>query len=131
MIHLVMHLPEEAILEGLVQMRWMYPFERFMKTLNKYVRNRAKPNSSIAEGYVVNKALTFCSKYLKGVETKFNRPERNLDLNEDLGRAKFFIFKSIVRPIRKASTIRLDEKKRRVAEWYILNNCEDLQPYLE
>ena len=35
--HLVMHLYEEAILEGLVQIRWMYPFERFMKTLKEYV----------------------------------------------------------------------------------------------
>ena len=101
MIHLVMHLPEEAILEGPVQMRWMYPFEKFMKTLKEYVRNCAKPEGSIAEGYMVNKALTFCSKYLKGVETKFNRPERNPDLNEDLGRAKFFVFKSIGRQSEK------------------------------
>ena len=37
MIHLVMHLRKEAILEGSVQMRWMYPFEMFMKTLKEYV----------------------------------------------------------------------------------------------
>ena len=95
MIHLVMHLPEEAILGGPVQMRWMYPFERFMKTLKEYVRNRARPEGSIAEGYVVNEALTFCSKYLKGVETRFNRPERNLSLNEDSKRINLSIFKSI------------------------------------
>ena len=37
MVHLVMHLPEEAILKGPVQMRWMYSFERFMKMLKEYV----------------------------------------------------------------------------------------------
>ena len=58
----------------------MYPFERFMKTLKEYVCSRARPKGSIAKGYVVNKALTFCFKYLKGVETRFNRPERNLEL---------------------------------------------------
>ena len=47
---------------------------------------------AIAEEYVVNEALTFFSKYLKGVETKFNRPERNPDLNEDLGKAKLSVF---------------------------------------
>ena len=95
MVHLVMHLPEEAILRGSVQMRWMYPFKRFMKTLKKYVWNRARLEGFIAEGYVVNKVLTFCSKYLKGVKTKFNRPERNPDLTEDLGRAQLSVFKSI------------------------------------
>ena len=37
MVHLVMHLPEEDILGGSVQMRWMYPFERFMKMFKEYV----------------------------------------------------------------------------------------------
>ena len=43
MIHLVLHLPEGAILGGLVHMRWMYPFERYLKRLKDYVRNAAKP----------------------------------------------------------------------------------------
>ncbi|KAL4563092.1 hypothetical protein LXL04_027124 [Taraxacum kok-saghyz] len=79
MIHLSLHLPEEAILGGPVFMRWMYPFERYMKKLKKYVRNKAKPEGSIAEGYVAEEALTFCSMYLQDVQTKFNRSERNED----------------------------------------------------
>ena len=77
MVHLVMQFPEEAILGGPVQMRWMYPFERFMKTLKEYIRNRARPKGSIAKGYVVNEALTFCSKYLKGVEMTREEPRFN------------------------------------------------------
>ncbi|XP_060668913.1 uncharacterized protein LOC107433057 [Ziziphus jujuba] len=34
---------------------------------------------SIAEGYVVNEALTYCSMYFHGIETQFNRPEHNKD----------------------------------------------------
>ncbi|KAL5569773.1 hypothetical protein UlMin_026348 [Ulmus minor] len=79
MIHLVLHLPEEAILGGPVHMRWMYPFERYLKRLKDYVRNAAKPEGSIAEGYVVDEALTFCSRYFDDVETRFNRPDRNDD----------------------------------------------------
>ncbi|GKD65089.1 hypothetical protein Tco_1307197 [Tanacetum coccineum] len=77
MIHLVIHLPEEAILGGPTYYRWMYPFERYMKKLKNYVRNKAKLEGSIAEGYVAEEALTFCSRYLKGVETRFNRRDRN------------------------------------------------------
>ncbi|KAL5582292.1 hypothetical protein UlMin_014734 [Ulmus minor] len=79
MIHLVLHLPEEAILGGPVYMRWMYPFERYLKRLKDYVRNAAKPEGSISEGYVVDEALTFCSRYFDDIETRFNRPDRNDD----------------------------------------------------
>ena len=79
----------------------------------------------------MNEALIFCSKYLKSVETKFNISERNPDLSEDLGRAQLSVFKSIGRPIEKVSIVRLEEKQRRVAKWYILNNCEEVQSYLE
>ena len=55
----------------------MYPFERYIGTLKQYVRNRARPEGSIAEGYVVNEALTFCSMYLHDIETAHNRPEHH------------------------------------------------------
>ena len=43
------------------------------------MRNAAKPKGSIFEGYVVDGALTFCSRYFDDVETRFNRPGRNDD----------------------------------------------------
>ncbi|GJX32357.1 MAK10-like protein [Tanacetum coccineum] len=43
MIHF--HLPEEALEGGPIPYRWMYPFERYMKKLKKYVRNKAKPEA--------------------------------------------------------------------------------------
>ncbi|GJW62212.1 reverse transcriptase domain-containing protein [Tanacetum coccineum] len=80
MIHVAIHLPDEAILDGPIHYRWMFPFERYMKKLKNYVRNKAKPEGSIAEGYVAEEALTFCSRYLKDdVETRFNRLGRNDD----------------------------------------------------
>nr|GEZ88618.1 hypothetical protein [Tanacetum cinerariifolium] len=71
----VMHIEKNALerlLGGPVYMRRMYPFERYMKKLKDYVRNKAKPEGSIAKGYVAEEALTFCSHYLKGVEIRFN-----------------------------------------------------------
>nr|GFC57420.1 hypothetical protein [Tanacetum cinerariifolium] len=79
MIHLVIHLSIEALEGGPIRPRWMYPFERYMKKLKGYVRNKAKPEGSIAEGYVAEEALTFSSHYFWDVSTKFNRPDRNVD----------------------------------------------------
>nr|GFB82879.1 hypothetical protein [Tanacetum cinerariifolium] len=79
MIHLVIHLPLEAIFGWLIRPRWMHPFERYMKKLKNYVRNKAKPEGSIAEGYVAEEALTFSSHYFRDVTTKFSRPNRNVD----------------------------------------------------
>ncbi|GJY97813.1 hypothetical protein Tco_0514723 [Tanacetum coccineum] len=79
MIHLVIHLPLEALEGGPIRPRWMFPFERFMKKLKGYVRNKAKPEGLIAEGYIAEEALTFSSHYFRDVTTKFNRPDRNVD----------------------------------------------------
>nr|GFC14397.1 hypothetical protein [Tanacetum cinerariifolium] len=79
MIYLVIHLPLEALEGGPIRPRWMYPFERYMKKLKGYVQNKAKPEGSIAEGYVAEEALTFSSHYFRDVTTKFNHPDRNVD----------------------------------------------------
>ncbi|GKB49756.1 hypothetical protein Tco_0900509 [Tanacetum coccineum] len=53
MIYLAMHLAAKAIL--------------------------AKPEGSTAEGYVAEEALTFYLHYLRNVQTRFNRPDKNDD----------------------------------------------------
>ncbi|KAK1617227.1 hypothetical protein QYE76_022744 [Lolium multiflorum] len=77
MVHLAIHLPKEARLRGPVHYGWMYPVERRLLTLKRYVRNNARPEGSIAEAYIVDECLTFCSRYFDDVETRFNRPSRN------------------------------------------------------
>ncbi|BBH05127.1 hypothetical protein Prudu_016431 [Prunus dulcis] len=79
MMHVMVHLPEEALLAGPVNYRWMYPIERLLGELKKSVRNGAKPEGSIIEAWVQYESLTFCGMYLKDVETAFNRPQRNND----------------------------------------------------
>ena len=51
MSHLPVHLVEQLFTCGPVHCRWMYPIERYMKTLKDYVRAYAHPEGSIAEGY--------------------------------------------------------------------------------
>ncbi|XP_071712837.1 uncharacterized protein [Rutidosis leptorrhynchoides] len=54
LVHLSVHLATEAKLGGLIQYRWMYPVERYLATLKSYVRNKSKPEGSIAEGYLAD-----------------------------------------------------------------------------
>ena len=48
-------------------------------TLKSSVKNRANPEGSIAEWYIANESITYCSLYFDGVKTKFNRAIRNDD----------------------------------------------------
>jgi hypothetical protein len=70
MMHLPIHLAKEARVGGPVCYRWMYPIERYLRTLKGYVRNKAHPEGSIAEGYILEECMTFCSCFLEDIETK-------------------------------------------------------------
>jgi hypothetical protein len=65
MVHLVVHLPDQALLRGPVQYGWMYPIERRLGTFKNFVRNRDRPEGSIAEAYVASDTLTFCSRLMQ------------------------------------------------------------------
>uniref|UniRef100_A0A803PCS7 Transposase n=1 Tax=Cannabis sativa TaxID=3483 RepID=A0A803PCS7_CANSA len=69
MIHLTVHLVREVKLCGPVYLRWMYPFERYMKILKGYVRNRYRPEASIVESYIAEESVEFCSEYIANVDT--------------------------------------------------------------
>ncbi|KAI5323755.1 hypothetical protein L3X38_032827 [Prunus dulcis] len=69
MVHLVVHLVREVRLCGPVYFRWMYPFERYMKVLKGYVQNRARPEGCIAERYIAEEAVEFCTEHLSDVST--------------------------------------------------------------
>jgi hypothetical protein len=83
MMHLPVHLAEEARLGGPVLYRWMYPIERYLRTLKGYMRNKAHPEGSIAEGYILEECMTFCSRFLDGMPTKQSQSERHEDKGTD------------------------------------------------
>jgi hypothetical protein len=77
MIHLAVHLPDEALLRCPMQYGWTYPIERRLYTLKRYVQNRSWPEGSITGAYVADECLPFFSKYIDDVDTKFNHKPRN------------------------------------------------------
>jgi len=128
MIHVAIHLPREAELAGLVQFYWMYPIERCLGKYKQFVRNRARPEGSIAEGYLLVECLTFCSMYLRGIETKWTREERNSDGWQVEKSKGLSMFSQRVRPLGAAKFIKPEDKVLSKARWYVLNNCDEIAP---
>jgi hypothetical protein len=63
MTHLLVHLVKEITILGPMFLH-MFPFERFMGVLKKYVRNRAHPEGSITQGYGTEEVIEFCVDYI-------------------------------------------------------------------
>ncbi|XP_074379270.1 uncharacterized protein LOC141720620 [Apium graveolens] len=66
MVHLLIHLCQEIEFGGPAHVRSMWPIERYLNKLKSYVRNRSKPEGCIAEGYMAEECLIFCSRFLGG-----------------------------------------------------------------
>ena len=59
-LHVIMHLIRKVRLCGPICFRWMYPFERYMKVLKRYVYYHNQLEICITECYIVNKVIEFC-----------------------------------------------------------------------
>jgi hypothetical protein len=119
MSHLPYHLIEEAFLCGPVHTRWMYPYERYFKTVKGYVRNLAKPEGSIAQGYQVEHALGFIIEYM----SEYNVTTRRVwDDKEEL---------SMVDEILdgKGKPKLLSEELRNAMHDFVLDNSAHVEPY--
>ena len=60
MTHLLVHLVKEITILDHVFLHNMFPFERFIGILKKYVHNRARPEGSIAKGYGTEEVIELC-----------------------------------------------------------------------
>ncbi|KAI9076595.1 hypothetical protein K1719_041360 [Acacia pycnantha] len=108
----------------------MYPIERYLRSLKSYVRNKARPEGSIAEGYLADERITFCSHYLKDFPTKFNVPHRNDETSDDVN-CEFSIFKKSGEPRGHYESINLSREEYCQATMYVLQNCEEVLPFIE
>ena len=117
MTHHPLHLVQELDLCGPVSARWMYPVERYMKTLKGHVRNMARPEACMAEGYLKDECIGFVTKYLQTFDV---RDRRVWDVDEEYGDAEDVLQgggKAYVMPI----------ALRDVAHQYVLANVSCMQ----
>ncbi|RYR28647.1 uncharacterized protein LOC107626859 isoform X1 [Arachis ipaensis] len=127
MVHLTVHLVEEAKLGGPVHYRYMYPIERELGHLKSFVRNKAHPEGSIAEGYLAEESLTFCSRYIDDMETRFNRPSR---LCYDPPYEMSSVLPKLGTPHGGHSNFNLTKIEKLQAHRYVVFNREGVKPYI-
>ena len=119
MVHLTVHLVNEVKLGGPVYMRWMYPFERYMKVLKSYVRNRNRPEGCIVESYIAEEAMNFCSEYLRDASASgLTREDDNNTFNINRGISSGFVCK-------------VDRDQLYQAHRNVLQNTNEVQHYIK
>ena len=94
--------------------------DRYLCTLKSYVRNKSRPEGSIAEGYIIEECITFCSRYLYDVETKHDRKERNYVIKNNITNGGLTIFKCMGCIIAKSTSHVLS-----IEEWSQAHLCVD------
>ncbi|XP_056850720.1 uncharacterized protein LOC130500043 [Raphanus sativus] len=123
MVHLCVHLGREARLGGPVHFRWMYPFERYMKVLKDYVRNTARPEGCIAESYLADECMKFCSAFLKTTTNVEEKADRNTEYESH----------SILegRPISAARSFQFSDTELKIAHLAVIQNTAMVDPYVD
>jgi hypothetical protein len=64
MPHLLIHIVNEMKYLGPVFLLQMYPFEKFMTVLKKYVRNRSRPEGCMVQGWAIEEVIEFVVDYM-------------------------------------------------------------------
>ncbi|XP_025661384.1 uncharacterized protein [Arachis hypogaea] len=132
MVHLTVHLVDEVTLGRPVHYRWMYPIERYLGRLKQYIRNRAQPEGSIAERYLSEEIMTFCSRYLDNIETRINQPGRVDDEPVDiLHNSGESMFPATGKALGVVSHFELTPMEKHQAHRHVLVNCDAGVPFLE
>jgi hypothetical protein len=99
--------------------------------LKDMVGNPAHPEGSIAEAYIIQECLTFCSLYLDG-ETRHNRPDRNEEVHQPQRvDVELRIFTDNGSGIGKPRSGRLDLDEWHQAKLNVLQNCDEVDPFIE
>ncbi|XP_074351470.1 uncharacterized protein LOC141690582 [Apium graveolens] len=115
MLHLIVHLVLEVRLCGPVFYRWMYVFERLNKVLKSYVRNRYYPEGCMAESYLKEESVEFCTKFMSQTCTTVGIP---VEQGKQSGPLSAAIIKVV------------EEKERDEAHLHVLQNNDDVYPYI-
>jgi len=118
MVHLLVHLVRQIKFCGPVYLRWMYPIERYMKILKGYVKNQYRLEASMIERYITEESVKFCSDYMAKAKP-IGVPHRSW-----LNRC------SISNNIRGVSVVTKDREELMQVYLYILNNTNEVMPYL-
>jgi len=95
-----------------------------MKTLKAFVKNFARPEACMDEGYLAGECMAFCLEFLQDSLSVPEVVNRNEDIDSD----------SLVlegKPLEKATQVTLTSKERDIAHRYVLMNMAFMDPYVK
>jgi len=95
-----------------------------MKTLKSYVKNYARPEACMAEGYMAGECIAFCLEFLQNSVPV----QENVNRNEDVELSATILEG---RPLQKGRQVILTDKEREIAHRYVLMNMAVMNPYVE
>ncbi|KAI9125251.1 hypothetical protein K1719_003867 [Acacia pycnantha] len=94
---------------------------------------KSSTEGSIAQGYIMQEILTFCSRYIDDIETRWNRSGRVDDVPND-AQAKSWVdelFPRVGKPIGASSFFNLTSMERLRAHRHVLTNCPLVECYIQ
>lgn len=95
-----------------------------MKTLKAFVKNYARPEACMAEGYLAEECISFCLEFLHNSVAIEEAVQRNADVESDDIALEG-------RPLQKAIEMTLSEKEKDIAHRYVLMNTGLMEPYAQ
>lgn len=96
---------------------------RYMKVLKDYVRNPSRPEGCIAESYLAEECMKFCSNFLKKTTNVEEKDDRNTEYEN----------KTILegRPISAGKSFTLSESDMKIAHLAVIQNTAMVDSYVE
>jgi Domain of unknown function (DUF4218) len=95
------------------------------------VGNKTHAESSIAEAYLVQEISTFCALYFsKDVRTRLNSQNHNY-VKPIIDDIRLKIFTHPGRTIGQGGVRDLTDEEYRVTHYYVLLNCQDIDPFVD
>ncbi|XP_009797930.1 uncharacterized protein [Nicotiana sylvestris] len=125
--------PLKVIVNTLAQRNpyWWITSERLLGHFKSLIGNKAQQEGSIAEGYIVEEALTLFSRYFEDIESRVNRPKRvNNGPNLNEASEMSFIFPTQGKPIGGSETFTMTQLEKTQAHRYVLLNCAAVKPFI-
>ena len=73
-VHLLVHIVDDIIHLGPLFLHNMMAFERMNGVIKGFVRNRARPDGSIVQGFLTEECISFCTNHLEIIDNPVGLP---------------------------------------------------------